>query len=227
MPHTIKIEVDAYLLFAVLFGVLIIIGLVIYAVTTYHTYITVTITEYENNLVGALGCVPCKTPTLLKYVSLLLNGTFLIGGNMDSSIMMTFALNGTYYITGEFYLRPPVYICIAPEATAGFMALAVWNNTFTPSNGYGYIKCVNGDGPAWLNVTLGPGTYAIVVAVYGPNKPSKPINITVLRPLTGTLINNIVFYPQCRYASPNVVPPNVPREKPQPIPFQNEIFAVQ
>ena len=209
--RTIKIEVNAYLLFAVLFGVLIIIGLVIYAVTA-------NLTEYENNLVRALGYVPCKAPTLPKYANIPLlylpNGTLLIGGNMDRSIMTTFALNGTYYITGEFYLKPSVYVCIAPEATADFMALAAWNNTFTPSNSYGYIKCVNGDGPAWLNVTLGPGAYAIVVAVYGPDKSSKPINITVLRPLTGTLINNVVFYPQCGYTSLNVAPPNTPRENP-------------
>ena len=54
-----------------------------------------------------------------------------------------------------------------------------------PSNGYGYIKCVNGNGSVWLNVTLGPRAYAIVVAVYGPDKLSKPINIMVLKPLTG------------------------------------------
>ena len=81
----------------------------------------------------------------------------------------------------------------SPEATADFMALAVWDNTFTPNNGYGYIKCVDDDGPVWLNVTLRPGAFAIVVAVYGPDKPSKPINITVLKPLTGTLINKLYF----------------------------------
>ena len=81
---------------------------------------------------------------------------------------------------------------------------------------------MNGDGPVWLNITLEPGAYTIVVAVYGPDKPSKPISITVLRPLTGILINNIVFYPQCGYASPNVVPPNTPREKSQPIPSKTK-----
>ena len=91
----------------------------------YHTYITATITEYGNNLVRTLCYVPCKAPALPRYISLLLNGTFLISGNIDSSIMTTFALNETYYITGEFYLKPSIYVRIAPETTTGFMALAV------------------------------------------------------------------------------------------------------
>ena len=113
---------------------------------------------------------------------------------MGNIIMVDFALNGTYYITGEFYLRPSVYVCIMPEAAASLIPLTVGNNTFIPRNGYGYIECVNGSGPVWLNVTLGPGAYTIIVAIYGHSKP---------------------------------IPPNAPREKPQPVPFQNEVIAVQ
>jgi len=120
-----------------------------------------------------------------------------------------FVINGTYYVTSEYYLRPSTYVCVAPIAASESLLFGAMNKGFIPRDNYGYIKCVTGNGPTWLNVTLGPGAYALVAAIYGPNSSSTITGIAILRPVTGTLLNSLVslvYYPQCGYPSLGEVP---------------------
>ncbi|GAB6943825.1 hypothetical protein [Vulcanisaeta sp. JCM 14467] len=207
MPRTIKIEIDLDLLLVILFGVAIIAGILIYAVNTY----------YMDDLVKMLGYIPCKAPSLPQSITI-----YPIPGNetwlgrdvtgLGPSIMNVFTLNGTYYITSEFYLEPGIYVCIAPRVSADMLLFGALNSSFIPENGYGYIKCVNGDGPVWLNVTLGPGAYSFVVAVYGANQTGKVLTVKLLRPAVATLVTNFVYYPQCGYESLSEIPGHI-REK--------------
>ena len=209
MPRTIRIEIDLDLLLVILFGVAIITGILIYAVNTY----------YMDDLVKMLGYIPCKAPSLPKSITF-----YPIPGNEDwlgrdvsgvgVSEMSVFVLNGTYYITSEFYLEPGIYVCIAPRASADMLLFGALNSSFIPENGYGYIKCVTGNGPTWLNVTLGPGAYSFVVAVYGVNQSGKVLTIKLLRPAVATLVTNFMYYPQCGYRAFGQVPAYIPREKP-------------
>ncbi|MGC8608064.1 MAG: hypothetical protein ACP5L5_10965 [Vulcanisaeta sp.] len=196
MTRVVKIEIDFYLFIAILLGAIIIVGLVAYGVSTY----------YMNNLIEVLGYVPCKAPSLPKTLTI-----YPIPGNEDwlappnipgvgSAEAAEFYLNGTYYITSEFYLEPGVYVCVTPMTTWQLLAFGSLNSTFVPSNDYGYIKCVTGNGPTWLNVTLGPGAYAFVIAVYGSNI-TKPILVKALKPAVAVLITDFVPYPQCGYPS--------------------------
>ncbi|WP_243675239.1 hypothetical protein [Vulcanisaeta distributa] len=210
MPRTIKIEVSLDLFLVVLFGVLIIAGLLIYVVNTY----------YMDDIVKMLGYMPCKAPSLPESITF-----YPIPGNEDwlsrsvaglgISDMSVFVLNGTYYVTSEFYLEPGIYVCIAPpRAAADILFLGATNENFIPKNGYGYIKCVTGNGPTWLNVTLGPGAYAFVIAVYGTNQTGKILTVKLLRPAVAVLITNFEYYPQCGYPAFGNISAYIPREKP-------------
>ncbi|WP_143701215.1 hypothetical protein [Vulcanisaeta thermophila] len=207
MARTIKIEVELSLFLAVLFGVLMIIELVIYGVSTY----------YAGDVVRFLGFVPCKPPLLPEYISFVPfapQGRNVTIGGASPSVMTEFVLNGTYYITNEFYLRPPAYVCVASITMGSSLMVGALNSNFIPRDNYGYIECVMGDGPTWLNVTLGPGAYALVAAVYGADSSSTVVNITILRPVTGMLLSNLVFYPQCGYPTWGEVPRYTMEEKP-------------
>lgn len=104
-------------------------------------------------------------------------------------------------------------MCVAPIAASESLLFGAMNKGFIPRDNYGYIKCVTGNGPTWLNVTLGPGAYALVAAIYGPNSSSAITGIAILRPVTGTLLNSL-YYPQCGYPSLGEVPPYTAEEKP-------------
>lgn len=83
-------------------------------------------------------------------------------------------------------------MCVAPIAASESLLFGAMNKGFIPRDNYGYIKCVTGNGPTWLNVTLGPGAYALVAAIYGPNSSSAITGIAILRPVTGTLLNSLL-----------------------------------
>ena len=205
MARIIKIELGLFLV--ILFGVLTITGLTIYGLGAY----------YSGEIARALGFVLCKPPLLPEHVGFtpfVLQGNEVLVGGASGSVMTEFVLNGTYYITSEYYLRPSTYVCITPITTDGLLLFGALNRSFTPKDNYGYIACVTGNGPAWLNVTLGPGGYALVAAVYGPNSSNTIINITILKPITGTLWSNLSYYPQCGYPTMGEVPPYTKEEKP-------------
>ncbi len=194
MTRVVKIEFDFSLFIVILLGAAAIIGLAAYGVSTY----------YMNNLIRALGYIPCRAPLLPKNLTLYPipgNEEWLAPPNIPGigvAQVAEFHLNGTYDITSEFYLEPGVYVCVTPEVTWEFLAAGALNKTFIPRNGYGYIKCVTGNGPTWLNITIGPGAYAFVIAIYGPSI-TKPVLVKILRPTTAVLLTDFVPYPQCGY----------------------------
>ncbi|GGP18820.1 hypothetical protein GCM10007981_00010 [Thermocladium modestius] len=205
MAHIIKIELGLFL--AILFGVLTVIGLTVYGLSAY----------YAGGIARVLGLVLCKTPMLPKHIGFTPfapQGNEVPLGGGSGSVMTEFAINGTYYITSEYYLRPSTYVCIAPITTGDSLLFGAMNRDFIPKDNYGYITCVTGNGPTWLNTTLGPGAYALVAAIYGTNSSGTAINITILRPVTGTLLNNLAYYPQCGYPTLGEVPPHTTEEKP-------------
>jgi len=205
MPRIIKIQLGLFLV--LLFGFLIVIGLVIYGLSMY----------YAAGVARLLGFIPCKPPLLPQHIGFTPfapQGNEVPLGGGSSSVMTEFVINGTYYVTSEYYLRPSTYVCIAPITTSESLLFGAMNKDFIPTDNYGYIKCVTGNGPTWLNVTLGPGAYALVAAIYGSNSSSTITSITILRPVTGTLLNYLVYYPQCGYPSLGEVPPYTAEEKP-------------
>jgi len=205
MARTIKIELGLFL--AILFGVLALIGLTFYGLSAY----------YPGEIARALGFVPCKPPLLPEHVGFTPfapQGNEVPLGGGSGSVMTEFVLNGTYYVTSEYYLRPSTYVCITPITMGDLLLFGAMNRSFIPKDNYGYMACATGNGPTWLNETLGPGAYAVVAAIYGPNSSSTVINITILRPITGTLLNNLSYYPQCGYPTLGEVPPYTVEEKP-------------
>jgi len=102
MPRIIKIELGIFL--ALLFGILIVMELIVYGISMY----------YAAGVARLLGFIPCKPPSLPQHIGFTPfapQGNEVPLGGGSNSVMTEFVINGTYYVTSEYYLRPSTYVC--------------------------------------------------------------------------------------------------------------------